>query len=64
MLENGGGFIVNCSSSSAYSPELGVTASYCSAKGGVYTLTKPFTNTEEKYQQFVREGETTLNLQI
>lgn len=40
MRENGGGSIINTSSSSGYSPDMGVPASYCAAKRGLEALTK------------------------
>ena len=40
MLENGGGSIINTSSSSAYSPDMGCPCSYATCKGGIHSLTK------------------------
>ena len=40
MQKNGGGSIINCSSSSAVSPDMGVPPTYCTAKAGVLLLTK------------------------
>lgn len=40
MRKVGGGSIINCSSSSGYSPDMGVPASYCTAKRGLQSLTE------------------------
>ena len=40
MQKNGGGSIINTSSSSAFTPDMGVPASYCTAKAGLQSLTK------------------------
>ena len=40
MQRCGGGSIINCSSSSGFSPDMAVPASYCTAKRGLQSLTE------------------------